>query len=134
MDDGKTCTTGRILLVEDHVDTRGVLLRVLGWEGYNVIAVADVGQAVRAADDAGPFDLVIADVVLPDGCGWTLFEMLRERWPSLVGIALSAHALPEHAARSLSAGFCAHVTKPADFTQLRSEVRRSLRSREGVNN
>jgi len=115
------------------MDARGALLRLLAREGYEVIAVAGFEEAMRAAY-TGPFDLVIADVVLPDGCGWTLFEMLRDRWPSLVGIVISGHGSPEHVARSLAAGFCTHVTKPADFTHLRSEVRRCLRSRAAANN
>ena len=125
----------RILLVEDHADTRGVMERLLRWDGYAVTAAAGFGAALKVATAASePFDLLIADIVLPDGCGWTLFERLRAEHPSLVGIVLSGHGMPEHVARSHAAGFCVHVTKPVEFTLLKAEIRRCLSGRDAMTN
>lgn len=132
-DDDECRRRPRILLVEDDAETRGLLRQLLARAGYDVTSVAGFEQALCTAERES-FDLLIADVVLPDGCGWTLFEVLRERWPSLPGIVISAHILPEHVARSLAAGFWAHVPKPTDFTRLKVEIRRCLLGRLAANN
>jgi signal transduction histidine kinase len=107
---------GNILLVEDHEPTREPLTRLLTRRGYAVVAVASVRAAIEAAA-AQPFDLVLSDIGLPDGDGFALMKVLRDRY-QLKGIALTGYGMDEDIARSNEAGFIAHLTKPVRIAAL----------------
>lgn len=108
----------RLLLVEDHESTREVLARILRRAGHEVHAAGTVGEALQLADAAGPFDIVISDLGLPDQTGCDLMRAIRARhgWP---GIALSGYGMDEDVKRALDAGFSAHLIKPVNLEQLR---------------
>ena len=115
----------RILLVEDHADTRRLMARVLTGMGHTVTMAASVGEALGAAEGAaGEFDLVLSDLGLPDGNGHDLMRRLRERW-HLRGIALSGFGMEEDIAHSRAAGFVEHLTKPVHLTVLRAALARA---------
>jgi len=109
----------RILLVEDHDDTRRSLARLLG-RVHKVRDVPSVESALAAANQEH-FDLVISDVGLPDGNGLELMRSLRQQH-GLTGICLSGFGMEEDIARSSDAGFCQHLTKPIDFRKLEAII------------
>jgi signal transduction histidine kinase len=78
----------RILVVEDHDDGRDFLRRILEADGHAVTVAASVREGEAALEAAGPpFDLLLTDVGLPDGSGWSLVKTARARFPSLrVGV------------------------------------------------
>ncbi len=100
----------RLLLVEDHEPTRNTLGRLLSRRGFDIVIASCVAEA-RAAAQSNAFDLVISDIGLPDGNGYDLMSELRERL-QIRGIALSGYGMEEDIARSQSAGFAHHLTKP----------------------
>jgi PAS domain S-box-containing protein len=122
-------TTGlRILLVEDHEDTRLIFRMILSQKGHFVESAASAGEALTLASQQA-FDLVISDLGLPDFSGIELMTILRERY-SLRGVAVSGYGMDEDIRRSKSAGFDYHVTKPADpikIERLLAEVMREIR-------
>jgi PAS domain S-box-containing protein len=107
----------RLLLVEDHEPTLQVISTLLSRDGYEVITASSVAGALTVAN-TGRFDLVISDLGLPDGTGITLMQKLREAY-GLRGIALSGYGMEEDQARSLEAGFVAHLVKPVRVAELR---------------
>lgn len=116
----------RILLIEDHDDTRRVIERVLRVRGYVVTAVGGVAAALAAADQH-TFDLVISDIGLPDGDGYQLMASLRQKH-RLTGIAISGFGFAEDIARSDKAGFSAHLTKPISVLALEQTIARLRRT------
>jgi len=79
----------RILVVEDHVDGRELVMQVLQMAGHEVMAVATVAAADAALHRGfqPPFDVVITDIGLPDGVGTDLVTRIRARYPSIrVGV------------------------------------------------
>jgi len=115
---------GRILLVEDHADTARIMARLLSNLGYSVLTANSVASALDLASHE-LFDLVISDIGLPDASGLDLMRQLRQRKP-VKAIALSGYGTAEDIEKSKDAGFTAHVTKPVDFNQLRSEISRVM--------
>jgi PAS domain S-box-containing protein len=118
----------RILLVEDHEDTRLIFRMILAQKGHSVESAASAGEALTLASQQA-FDLVISDLGLPDFSGIELMTILRERY-SLRGVAVSGYGMDEDIRRSKSAGFDYHVTKPADpakIERLLAEVMREIR-------
>lgn len=106
----------RILLVEDHDDTAAAITRLLERNGYAVLRAATCAQA-RAFASNGGFDLLLSDLWLPDGNGWSLMSDLRNLCGAR-GIALSASAYADDHQRSLDAGFISHLNKPVDANVL----------------
>ncbi len=113
-------TGRRILLVDDHHDTRKVLELLLRQAGHEVVEASSVTSALEAAR-AADIDMVISDIGLPDGTGIDLMlELRRER--DLPGIALSGFGMPEDIRRSREAGFSMHLTKPVSFAQIQRAI------------
>jgi PAS domain S-box-containing protein len=114
----------RILLVEDHRDTREVLCHILR-KRHHVHDVENVAAALKAASQE-QYDLVISDLGLPDGTGFDLMRALRQSQP-LRGICLSGYGMEHDVRRSREAGFDTHLTKPVDLDKLESVVESFVR-------
>ena len=109
----------RILLVEDHQDTRQILTRLLTHWGFDV---APAENLQRGLDELNrqPFDVILSDIGLPDGTGYALVNEARRRGAKMLTIALSGFGFPTEKELSLKSGFDHHLTKPFDCQQLRS--------------
>jgi CheY-like chemotaxis protein len=74
----------RILLVEDHVDSREFMQSLLESDGHTVEAVRTVEEGrARLGNVSEPLDVLVTDIGLPDGSGWDLVAFARECRPSL---------------------------------------------------
>ena len=114
----------RILLVDDHDDTRMIVARMLKMRGYEVIGASTKKEALDLFREQ-MIDLVISDLGLPDGSGHELMETITAEKPTK-GIALSGYGSEEDAARSRAVGFQKHLTKPIDFALLEEAIREVL--------
>jgi CheY-like chemotaxis protein len=114
----------RILLVEDHADTAQVLSMLLEQQGYAVVAVHSLHDAL----ESGPYvDAIISDIALPDGSGLDLLRQLP-RGTDQPAIALSGQAMPADVTKQ--AGFDLHLTKPIDFSRLAEALDALLERRQ----
>ena len=112
----------RVLVVEDHADTREMLSKVFGDSNYAVMAVSSAETALALAATAR-FDIVVSDLGLPDGTGYDLMKQLRDLH-GLKGIALSGYGMEQDQQRSRDAGFLAHVIKPVNVSELMTVIQR----------
>jgi len=108
----------RILVVEDHADTLGVLGRLLGHFGHE-ISMADGARRAMEIVESKEFDVVLSDIGLPDGSGYDVITHAKRKQP-LKGIALTGFDKDEDIRRGKEAGFDFHLTKPVDFHELRT--------------
>jgi PAS domain S-box-containing protein len=116
--DVTTSRSLRLLLVDDHMDTRSVLSRLLTKSGHEV-TTADSAQSALKLLESGRFDALISDIDLQDGNGYNLVREAKQGQP-LKALALSGFGTEEDVRRSLEAGFDYHLTKPVDLNGLRS--------------
>ena len=112
----------RMLLVEDNEDAAYAMSMSLEYLGYEVTHASSVRAAI-AAGNAGSFDVIVSDLGLPDGSGLELGPVLSKRAPL---IALSGFGSAEDVARTMAAGFVAHLVKPTDPDDVHATVRRIL--------
>ena len=105
----------RLLIIEDDGDTAQAMSRLLAQQGYRTRQSGSVADAL-AAVDGQQFDLLIVDLLLPDGNGIDLLARLEPPRPA--AICVSACASDEDRQRSLAAGFAAHLAKPLSFEDL----------------
>ena len=106
----------RILLVENHDDTRLSLCLLLEQCGHEVHAVETMHQALEmlALRD---WDVLLSDIGLPDGNGWELLERAAPQH-ELYAIAMSGYGMNADRERSLAAGYRHHLVKPMAPEQL----------------
>ena len=88
----------RILLVDDHSDTRTILTRLLTRKGFRMQSAGSVEEG-RALLRASAFDVLISDIGLPDGSGLELVEEAKRRYPALHAIALSGFGMEDDLAQ-----------------------------------
>jgi PAS domain S-box-containing protein len=111
----------RILLVEDHKDTRASLQLYLQRAKNEVKAAEGAQQALELAAD-NKFDLVVSDLGLPDeGGGLAMMRQLRQQY-GLKGIAISGYGMEEDIVQSREAGFAHHLTKPISLERLKNLI------------
>jgi PAS domain S-box-containing protein len=111
----------RILLVEDHADSRGCMHRLLEARGHTVHSVGDAQSAIELGEQED-FDLLITDIGLPDRSGLELLHELRLRAPDLPAIALSGFGMPSDVVNSKEAGFAELFVKPVDLQKLHTVI------------
>jgi HAMP domain-containing protein/signal transduction histidine kinase len=110
----------RVLLVEDHEDTKQSLTKLLRLRGYYVESASNVQSALDLiAQDQ--FDVLISDLGLPDGSGIDLIRRVQSDRPVL-GIALTGFGMEEDIRKSREAGFKHHLVKPIDLNKLDSII------------
>jgi CheY-like chemotaxis protein len=109
----------RILLVEDHEDSRQGVLRLLQHWGFDV-ATADTLQDGLSCLETQRFDAIVSDIALPDGTGYALVTEAKRRTKDMLTIALSGYGSPGDVHVGRLAGFDHHLMKPCNCHQLRS--------------
>jgi CheY-like chemotaxis protein len=119
----------RLLVVEDHADSRAVLRQLLSALGATVDEAGDGREAleVLAAPRRQP-DLILCDLRMPRMDGFALARRVRRdlRWRRVPMVAVTALTAPGDYDRTLEAGFSAHLEKPINFDLLLSTIRRLL--------
>jgi signal transduction histidine kinase len=117
----------RVLVVEDEVDTRDLLVVALQQCGAEVAAFGSVPEALAAIDAAVP-DVLVSDIGVPGEDGYSLIRKVRARGPGrggdLPAAALTAYARAEDRVRALEAGYQTHLAKPVDPAELVAAVGR----------
>jgi CheY-like chemotaxis protein len=113
--------TARILIAEDHRDSRDALRELLEAFGYEV-KVAENGRVAVDMAAAWPPDLILMDIMMPilDGLGATEIIRAKERTHSTPIIAVTAMEGGQE--RALAAGCTDYVRKPIDMRMLLGKV------------
>jgi CheY-like chemotaxis protein len=115
----------RLLIVDDEVDFRDLVTKMLGHYGAVVKAAASAGEALSYLENWKP-DVLVADIGMPNEDGYGLIRKVRalsaERGGSTPAIALTAYTRAEDRQRALSAGYHIHLAKPITGTELAAAV------------
>jgi len=121
-----TQTKARILLVDDDPIILDSLSGFLAVEGYEVVAVPTVPEAIRRLESSR-FNLVITDVSMPDRDGFELLRVVRESFPEVVIILITGYGTVESAVEAIKQGAYDYLTKPIIDDDVRLSVERALR-------
>ena len=115
----------KILVVEDHEDTLRVMSRLLTMEGHDIDTATTLSGG-RLRLDSHVYDLLIADIGLPDGPGYALMNAATQR--RIPGIAISGYGMSDDITASRAAGFSVHLTKPVNLQTLLQAVEQAKKS------
>ncbi len=126
--DGLQGTGERILIVEDEDAVREFCRRALENSGYDVSAVSSVDEAVSLfRNEAGKFDLVFTDVVLPDSSGLDLISALTGEKKDLRFLLTSGYTDTKSQWKTISEKGYAFLQKPYALVDLLRAVRTELK-------
>lgn len=114
-----------VLIVEDEADLRHAVTRQLSAQGFTVVAAGSVAEAKAAVWEHLP-DVVLLDVLLPDGSGYDLCQWLRPITSAPI-IYLTALGQDPAIVRGLEAGGDDYVTKPFTIEVLTARIHSHLR-------
>lgn len=116
----------KIFILEDDVFLRDGLCEILQKEGYDTTCACCCVQAEEALENAN-FNLIILDVMLPDGNGFDLCRRIRESGCNTPILFITACDDEIQIVRGLDSGADDYVTKPFKLLELLSRVRALLR-------
>lgn len=118
----------RILVVEDHADTRELLVFLLTSSNYRVQTAATIAEAIKLIEEES-FSLLMFDSILPDGDGLDLCRIVRKLDKDTPIIFCSGVAYEKDKKEALNAGAQAYFVKPVDLSELiKSVVQLTMRT------
>jgi signal transduction histidine kinase/CheY-like chemotaxis protein len=115
----------KILILEDHPELRDEICSLAAEAGYVVESVASGAEALGAASRKH-YDLLIADVYLPDISGIETFRQMQAHDPGLAAIAVTGYSSWEVAMEAVRAGFTGFLAKPFAREELLSAISAAL--------
>ena len=119
-----------ILYIEDNIDNRTLIRRILTAEGYDLKEAGNAGEALETLSLMRP-DLILMDINMPDVDGYTLTTQIRAMsgFKSVPIVALTANVMRGDRERSLEAGCDGYIQKPIDIDLLPQQIERYLRKK-----
>lgn len=118
-----------ILVVDDELGIRQVMLEVLGDEGHRVAAVEDGFQAFEVLERE-PVDLVVLDVWLPNMGGIDVLKRMKKDWPDIEVVVISGHANINMAVQAVKIGAFDFLEKPLSLEKTITVVENALKLKE----
>ena len=119
----------RALVVEDDKNALNALAELVADEGFTVETANSVAAA-RARLTAQPPDIVLLDLILPDGTGFDVIADLEGQTDRVEIVVITGHASFDTAVEALRRGATDYLTKPVDTTRLKLMLANLARSRE----
>ena len=125
-----TTAAATVLVVEDEAHLAAGLKLNLELEGYRVVNARSVREAAAQLVNAAPIDLILLDIMLPDGDGYEFCRQLRAAGQFTPVIMLTARGTAEERVRGLNAGADDYLPKPFALPELLARVHSALRRRQ----
>jgi two-component system response regulator AtoC len=107
------------LVVDDDQSSQRALATLVAEEGFAPATAGSLREA-RGRVLAQPPDLVLLDLILPDGTGFDLIKDLQEQTDRAEIVVITGHASVSTAVEALRCGACDYLTKPVDAARLRT--------------
>jgi DNA-binding NtrC family response regulator len=118
----------KIMVVDDTEGVRELIGMIMQRAGYEPIPKASAAQLLSSFTEAQP-DVILLDLVLPDGDGLELLPQIKKQWPDTEVIVLTGHASFDVAVEATKRGAYHFQNKPFDQKILLLQVERALEHR-----
>jgi len=119
----------QLLVVDDEPNLRRVLSALLDRDGYDVHTAEDGQQALEILEDHH-VDMLLTDLRMPRVDGMELLRRALSMDPELPVVIITAHGTVDNAVEALKTGAFDYITKPFDQAEVRTIVKKALRTRD----
>ena len=107
----------KVLIIDDEMQLRRLLSRIIGLEGYEVAEAADCASGMKMLRQHEP-DVVLCDVKLPDGSGVELVSRIKEAAPAVEVILMTAYGNIPDGVQAIKNGAFDYITKGDDNNKI----------------
>jgi two-component system sensor histidine kinase/response regulator len=118
-------TLARLLIVDDEVPQMEALCNTLRTEGYQTTGYSSPQRAVETLQ-AGQFDLVLTDLMMPEMDGIELLNAVRQIDSTLAGVVMTGHGTIDTAVKAMQIGALDYVVKPFRLNVILTVLARAL--------
>lgn len=115
----------KILIIDDEEKIRTLLSRIISLEGFEVFQASDLKNAKKRLE-VSDIDVVISDVKLPDGSGVEFSKIIKEKYPSVETILLTAYGNIPDGVQAIKNGAFDYITKGDDNNKIIPLVYKAL--------
>ena len=120
---------GKVFILEDDTSICGLIKVALEMNGLEFKAFSTLKSFIDALNNEQP-DVALLDIMLPDGSGLDALKYIKEKYPSVSCIMLSALSKEEDKVNGLNLGADDYIAKPFSVLELTARVNARLRGRE----
>lgn len=125
----KNPATRKIMVVDKDVDSLKIVMEPLRWEGYDVLGVSNIKEAVRLLESWRPH-IVIMDWISPSETGLKFLRRVKQKLVNVSCLFVSADSRTEAIIQGLDAGADDYIIKPFVPLELLARVRTQIRIRD----
>ncbi|MBD3169193.1 MAG: response regulator [candidate division Zixibacteria bacterium] len=124
----------KILIIDDEQSMCQFMEIMLQKEGYQVSSDTSAEKAIQLANkgETSEFDLVIADLMMPEMTGIELMEKVKKRQPDIDFIIMTAFGSVESAIDALKKGASEYITKPFKVDEVKYTIRKCIEKRRVI--
>ncbi|MGC4100526.1 sigma-54-dependent transcriptional regulator [Ferruginibacter sp.] len=108
---------GKILIVDDEEKLRSLMARIIGLEGFEVLQAGDIKSAQKKLEQQ-EVDVLLCDVKLPDGNGVEFSKSVKEKFPLVEIILLTAYGNIPDGVQAIKNGAFDYITKADDNNKI----------------
>src|SRR5437016_2871507 len=125
MNDGNL---GKILVVDDEIELKNILVEALTTQGYDVIGYASGQEGLEALRETA-FDIILTDLMMPQMDGISLMRSSLEIDPHVICIVMTGHGTIQTAVDAMKVGAFDYVLKPFRMTTILPLLTRAMNTR-----
>lgn len=118
--------TMRVLVVDDERAVCRSVEKILMRQGHTVEKTQTVADAIRALEANPAFDVILADLMMPQASGLDLLRMAHDRWPAIPVIIMTGYASIASAIEATRAGAIGYLPKPFTPDELEAAIERTF--------
>ena len=117
----------KILVVDDEESIRDFLQIMLKRDGHLVSVCASGKEALKLCEKE-EFSVLVTDIAMPEMNGIELLQKLKQKYPGIAVIVMTAHGSAESAVQAMKLGAEDYLTKPFQIDEMRLAIENSLNS------
>lgn len=118
----------RILVVDDERAVCSSVEKILARRGSSVEKALSVAEAVEILARGAVFDLIVADLMMPQASGLDLVRLTSDRWPGVPVLIMTGYASIASAIEATKVGAAGYVAKPFTPDELEMAIERASRA------
>ena len=118
-----------ILVADDEKGIREFLEITLKKEGYEVSLASNGAEAISLCEKK-KFDIILADIKMPQGDGYTILRKVKKLHPDTIVIMITAYGSLESAIEAMKEGAFDYISKPFDVNDVKVLIQSALAKRD----